>query len=339
MPLDLVNATPFTCDRYALTARNGATYLRVVLKGAYDVLSGGLVRPAATQPEIVLTDEYWGEPGRSAVKYESDLLLVKPGTDLLVLGEACAPGDRPVERMSVGLAYRGRWLKRLRVTGDREWRRGFSGLTPSSPRPFVRMPITYDHAFGGSDENGSEPRNRSGKGYSSRGTPTEGQPVPNIEWPDQLIDSPRQRPAPAGLGVIAKHWMPRLKYGGTYDEQWLENDFPLLPSDFDDRFFHAAAQDQWIEQPQGGEMVLVDGMSPSGQLQFPLPSCGVPVTFTYEDAEVSSSMRVETVLVDTMARTCTITWSADADIHGDPFRLACIAIGEPATAAAGCCGS
>ena len=51
-------------------------------------------------------------------------------------------------------------------------------------------------------------------------------------------------------------------------------------------------------------------------------------------------MRPETVVVNTVERTCTITWSADADIHGDPFRLAKIIVGDPpAAGAAGCCGA
>ena len=35
MPLDLINTTPYTSGRYALTARNGATFLRIVVKGAF----------------------------------------------------------------------------------------------------------------------------------------------------------------------------------------------------------------------------------------------------------------------------------------------------------------
>ena len=238
MSLELVNSTPFTCGRYALTARNGATFLRIVAKAAFDLLPGGQVRRAEAQPEIVLSDEFWGEPGKSAVKHESELLLYKPGTDLVVIGEACAPGDRPVTTMTVGLAYQGRRLKQLQITGDREWRRGMLGLVPSAPRPFTRMPITYDRAYGGSDQEGSEARNRSGMGYSTRGANLEGAPLPNVEWSNDLIDNPSKRPTPAGFGVIARHWMPRMQYGGTYDQQWLENDFPLLPRDFDDRFFH-----------------------------------------------------------------------------------------------------
>ena len=338
MPLELVNSTPFTADRYALTARNGATFLRIVLKGAFDVLDNGQVKPAEVQPAIVMEDEYWGAPGKSAVKYESELLLYKPATDLVVVGDACAPGDRPVTRMMVGLSYQGRRLKQFQVSGDREWRRGLLGWSPSAPKYFTRIPVTYDRAYGGTDDEGSEPRNRSGMGYSTRASNMEGLPVPNIEWANDLSDSPSKRPAPAGFGVIARNWMPRMKYAGTYDDQWLETQFPLLPADFDDRFFHSVAADQWIDPPRGGEEIVIDGMSPRGQIRFALPSCAASVSLSYTSGQTQSMMRTETVLVDTLRRTCTVTWSADADIHGDPFRLERITIGDPSGAKPCGCG-
>jgi hypothetical protein len=284
-----------------------------------------------------MEDEFWGEPAKSSVKYESDLLLFKPGTDLVVHGEACSPGDRPVTKMAVALAYQGREVKRLQVSGDREWKLGLVGLAPSAPNYFTRMPVTYDRAYGGSDKAGSEARNRTGMGYATRASDLGGMPVPNIEFPNDCCDSPSRRPAPAGFGVIARHWMPRMRYAGTYDAEWMENQFPLLPADFDDRFFHSVTQDQWIAPPRGGEHVVIEGMSPRGTMRFRLPSCEMPVCLCYTDGSTESMMRTETVLVDTIRRTCTLTWSADADIHGDPFRLEKIAIGKsPGSKPCGC---
>jgi hypothetical protein len=271
------------------------------------------------------------------VKYESDLLLMKPGTDLVVHGDACSRFDRAVTSVMVGLGYQGKWLKQFRVCGDREWRQGMLGWSPSSPKPFTRIPVTYDRAYGGTDAGGSEPRNRSGMGYSTRGSGLDGKPVPNVEWYDRLLTSPSERPAPAGLGVIARHWMPRMQYAGTYDQQWLENEYPLLPADFDDRFFHSVTPDQWIDAPRGGEQIVIQGMAPSGPIRFQLPPCDVALRLRFTNCEQRSMMRTETVLVDTAKRRCTITWSADADIHGDPFRLEEIAVGDPAKAAAACC--
>ena len=48
------------------------------------------------------------------------------------------------------------------------------------------------------------------------------------------------RPRPAGFGPIAAHWQPRAASRGTYDERWKRDRQPLLPDDFDDRFYQCA---------------------------------------------------------------------------------------------------
>src|SRR5262245_60706553 len=45
---------------------------------------------------------------------------------------------------------------------------------------------------------------------------------------------------PFGFGFFPKNRPPRLGYAGTYDAKWTESRCPLLPEDFDDRFFQAA---------------------------------------------------------------------------------------------------
>jgi hypothetical protein len=50
----------------------------------------------------------------------------------------------------------------------------------------------------------------------------------------------KHRPSPAGFGPIACHWQPRVGFAGTYGDAWVANRLPLLPDDFDDRFFQSA---------------------------------------------------------------------------------------------------
>jgi hypothetical protein len=335
--LDLRNQTPYTCQSLPLTARNGATLLRIVLKGGFDILSDGQLGLAQKQPDVLMEDTYWGEPGKSSIRYESDVILGKPTTDLIIVGNARAPGGSPVEEMDVQVAYENRLIKRLRVFGNREWRRGLIGARITRPEPFSAMPIVYERAFGGSDEKGSEPRNRSGIGYSSEGNHAdEGMPLPNVEFPDQLIDSAGDTPEPAGLGVICKHWDPRLSYAGTYDEAWLEDRFPLLPEDFDTRFFQSVPADQWIERPRGGESVSIQGMTTDGLLRFRLPPCEIKLQLRYRDGVEDKLMEPETLLVEPDERRLLITWAASADIHGDPFRLLEMRVGEGGATVPGC---
>lgn len=84
-----------------------------------------------------------------------------------------------------------------------------------------------------------------GCGFRVRGSERAltGMPLPNLEDPKHLIDSPKDRPPPAGFGYIHPHWEPRWRYAGTYDEHWKKNRAPYLPTDFDPRFNQAAHPD------------------------------------------------------------------------------------------------
>jgi len=337
MALALRNNSTFTCQPVPLTAKNGATILRIVLKAGFAIAGDGELVRADEQPEVVMEDQYWGEPGISSIRYESDIVLDKPHTDLVVNGHARAPKGRPVTQMDVALAYQGRVLKRLRVIGDRVWRTGAVGWRMTAPSPFTEMPITYDRAYGGSDIKGSEARNRSGTGFtSSANSDFEGTPAPNIEFADQLISTLADKPEPAGLGVVSKHWEPRLFYAGTYDALWLEKQFPLLPHDFDNRFFQSVNQAQWIPRPHGGEQVAIQGMTDDGLWRFQLPDCDMKVKLRYRDRTEERLMDLDTILVEPDDRRLILTWHATADIHGDPFRLLEMTIGKPTDNSADC---
>ena len=51
---------------------------------------------------------------------------------------------------------------------------------------------------------------------------------------------PGQNVLAAAFGPVGRHWEPRVRYAGTYDDRWTEDRMPLLPKDFDDRFHNAA---------------------------------------------------------------------------------------------------
>jgi hypothetical protein len=339
MVLSLTNQTPFSCELLPMTEKNGASILRIVLKGTYQIGKDGKLEVAKEHPPAVMEDTYYGEPGKSAVKYESDIVLCKPRTDLLIIGQAHAPRGRPVTQMDIELHYQGRRLKQLRVFGDRVWEKSMIGWLPSAPKPFVQMPITYDRAWGGSDEKGSEERNRSGMGFAStHGKEFEGTPVPNIEDPRKLLSSPTDRPRPIGLGIIAKNWEPRLSFAGTYDEAWLEDGFPLLPDDFDMQFNMCTAPDQWVERPGGGEEIRLTGMTEDGELRFKLPAeLHMKVALFYKDRTEEKGMDLDTLLVEPDERRLTLTWRGSADIQGDPFRLEELVVGtSPERKPSGC---
>src|SRR5215469_9031201 len=110
------------------------------------------------------------------------------------------------------------------------------------------MPLLYERAFGGWDctdedpqKHRYEPRNPAGTGFRHTHRAEDEFALPNIEDPAQPFRTYGERPPPAGFGFIAANWLPRLSFAGTYDRAWDDERKPLLPTDFDRRFFNGAS--------------------------------------------------------------------------------------------------
>jgi hypothetical protein len=82
------------------------------------------------------------------------------------------------------------------------------------------------------------------------------------------------------VGALGRNFEARVRLAGTYDEKWLENTFPFLPSDFDFRYFQSAPPDQQIPYPRGGERVQLQNLTPEPLPAFRLPRIEVPVEAT-----------------------------------------------------------
>jgi hypothetical protein len=106
-----------------------------------------LTRPRKQQPPI-LAPQHLGKPGESSLRYDTDFVLRRPATDVIVHGIAHAPGGAAARSVDVAMAVGGR-TKALRVHGPRQWEKRVSGVMPSAAVPFTQMPITYSCAVPG----------------------------------------------------------------------------------------------------------------------------------------------------------------------------------------------
>jgi hypothetical protein len=203
------------------------------------------------------------------------------------------------------------------VFGDRVWEGNVAAATPSYVAPFVRMPLAWERAFGGSDVTAkgptAEPRNPAGTGYRAPdgAKPVAGMPLPNVEDPDLLITSWKDAPVPAGFAAIAPHWLPRRAYAGTYDDAWMKNRAPYLPADFDLRFCQVAATG--LTTPGfllGGELVELNGMTPNGFLRFTLPVVCVSVDYRLDNDSESRLTVLDTVIIEPDAGRFMMVWRA-----------------------------
>jgi hypothetical protein len=310
----LENETPFAFDMMGLADEEGRQLLLLVVKATYDLGGSGL-KLAEEQVPVSWSGEAWGTPGESSDKYEPEGAFFKPATDVVLVGHAYPPQKGATEGL-VALQV-GPLKKTVRVVGERTWFRSLGHIAATKPLPFEKLPLTWERAFGGWDRTDAakpafEPRNPVGTGF--RASPRhfeEGLKLPNLEDPAEPLRELGQRVTPVGFGFTSPHWQPRAKYAGTYDEGWNKTRKPLLPKDFDRRFFNAAAPG--LVAPgylKGDEPVIISGASSRGRLTFPLPGQAAP-TLTLEVegmGEVKPPMRLDTVILDTDAERILLLW-------------------------------
>jgi hypothetical protein len=186
------------------------------------------------------------------------------------------------------------------------------------------MPIVYERAYGGGDRKSETPerdwewRNPVGTGFAVAKGNIEGVPLPNIEEPAHLIRSWNDRPAPAGFGVIAGHWQPRVSLAGTYDDRWMENRQPLLPEDYQDCYHQCAPQDQ--QSPdflRGGEPVALSGLTPLSTLEFCLPRIfpRLETRFYAGEPEVHQPPKLHTVIIEPDFPRVSLVWHSALPCH------------------------
>ena len=316
------NLTRFAATDLPSLDRDGRGLLLVCVSGRFELPSPGkaaaeTVEPSENQPPPVFEDAYWGEPGKSSLKYEGQSCYFRPGTDIYMNGSAWAPLGRPAPVVPVNLRV-GSCQQHLVAIGDRFWRRGtLSGGHISSPEPFVSMPLVYERSFGGAVAAELwEPKNPVGRGLYRNSKEALDRPLPNIENPKDLIKDLTDHPAPMGVGPIARNWQPRLSYAGTYDEKWVKEDAPLWPKDLDERFFCAASPG--LTSPKhlvGGEPVLLEGVAPDGGFRFALPQVRLVVKARFRKREERRLMTLDAVTLEPDEGTITLTWRAAISAH------------------------
>jgi len=324
--LDIRNQTPFDSAVIPCIDKEGYEHATVVIKGTFDIANNNVVLPISEeQVPIVHVDEYYGEPGKSSIRYGSDSSMIKKGCDVVLIGHAYTNGaDRKTVDVSLQV---GPLRKIIRVFGDRQWTNSLGSWGIVGPVPFDKMPLIYEKAFGGKDDSHSdkfmhktEQRNPVGTGFCISGNKQklEGMPLPNLEDPNVLIKSWKDKPTPTGFGFIGSDWMPRKQYVGTYDAGWLKSKCPLLPNDFDDKFFNNAnpglTSSEYLE---GGEPVKVLNASKDGDLSFNLPQTCIEISMWIKGEKKKHVPNLDTVIIEPDEQRVIMLWRATIQCNRD----------------------
>jgi hypothetical protein len=333
----LENTTPFAANFTLALDKKGHEQVVLVTKAtfAFPETRGAPTLVADRQLPLFEADAFGADPAWDATIFETDFAHFKPLCDVLCHAKAHAPQGQPATTVDVGIRL-GQWAKKFTVHGSRIWLRGAAGHVPSEKRPFVQQDIGYDHAYGGIDPEAEDPamaktfgENPVGLGYYPNSLRREGLALAQTSESGLDAVSPDGGFRPMAFGPVGRSWLPRRSYGGTYDDEWLDNRVPLLPHDFDDRYFQSAAADQQIPYPLGGEPVEVVNLSPQGRLAGEIPRLQIVVVFERKSGRITQRVaNLDTVLLLPEDRRMCLTWRTRITAERDLFEFARAVISE-----------
>jgi hypothetical protein len=281
MSLKLENQTPFSVVIFEQIYPSGQIIHCLGVRATF--------RLSSSQIELTLDrnqnlfswiDEYNGSEASATLKRQSDFIAYKPGTDITIQGYTYSPSGQKETSWVAGLLVKtqeGALLpdKRIRVFGERFWRKmelpppkGWSWFrsSPLSSPVFVlteaqktqKVPLIWQRSAGGRRYNPEEKdivydlRNPVGLDTPLwDGNTLDLYPAPQFEALNTPLADSQTLYDPVNFAPIHPAWTSRLMYAGTYNDLWKNEQWPLLPQDFDYRFYQCAPQDQiitpWLE--------------------------------------------------------------------------------------------
>jgi len=317
---------------------SGRELLVIAVKGTFRMpdTPGARLQVHEEQLPLVMSDVFFGEPGFSAPRYEIDFAPRKLRCDVLLNGHAYAPGGRPTARMTVQVAIGG-WSKAFEVIGDRKWYSAVGGRA-TSPESFIQMPISYDRAFGGVDQRHEDPAkhaafmpNPAGRGFHKHLVDEwlQGSPLPNTEERGVTVSQPNGAYRPMSFGPIGRQWEPRVRYAGTYDQRWLDDQFPFLPADFDPQYYQAAPLDQQLALPVGEQMVSLVNLTPDGRRDFTIPHFEAPIVVFPKRGEREDIVAIaDTIVIEPDEERVTMTWRVARPLKKNMLEIAQVLVGR-----------
>ncbi|NHZ98854.1 DUF2169 domain-containing protein [Massilia sp. CCM 8734] len=293
----IVNHTGVPHFWFQQTGPEGERLDVLVVRATFDFAAHGeTITLSQEQHPVVAGDTYAGpassDPLRSVIQEDGDLVPYKPGTDILVGGHALAPGGLACAQWVAGIRV-GTLKKLVRLHGPRQFRKQAFGWRLGTASPVESVCLDYRLAYGGcvdvaaafTRDGEADTIRHSGNPAGIGWLPAPGDykhlgragrtfvarwvaeqkvlAAPQIEAPLDPVTHPFSRLPPQGLSSIARWCTPRVDYQGDFDALWRTKRYPLLPENFDSRYFQNAPADMVITPHlRGDETVTMTGLLP-----------------------------------------------------------------------------
>lgn len=315
-----VNHTPFPAIAFDSLNVKRRLHTTTVLRARFrfhqtDTKDLWTLRLDPNQGGLEAEDLYYDDDLSQPVQRESDYAPYKSATDIILNGTAYSADNPLQQHWHCGILVENDQKeilleKSLRVCGERTWQKKEGEWQLSEPAPIDQVSLNPRNAFGGKKHTPDTPDNQEielsnyyaanphGKGWYSDHLP-EPYHAPQIMHPSETLDSPETEYPPAHFS-----WVPRLsplrhKKAGTMDEQWLQNESPFLPDDFDEDYYLGTAPDQQIRPHlKGNEIITLSHLLPRyPQQRIQLPDYLLLYRYLFAEQEaILGRMDLDTVL-------------------------------------------
>jgi hypothetical protein len=247
------------------------------------------------------------DPSRS-VRAPGDLTPFKMRADVVVVGNAYAPGRIPVRSLVARLVV-GTIDKSIEVACDRQFTP--DGRLQEAPG-FANMPLVYERAAGGpgtANPVGIRPDARDAYGQRL---------VPNLQPPGAAMSAPTDQVAPIGFGPIPASWAERRdrlgRHAATFDPGQIAE--TVVPEDIDPLFFNVAPGDQTLASLRENERIVLENLHPAYPKLVTSLAGAKPRAFLDGRAGGAQEVRLRADLlwIDTDRGICTVTWRAQVSL-------------------------
>lgn len=269
----------------------------IVAKITYS-LAPGIVPPLDEPIPIQEADGHWDDDPARSVHIPSDVAPFKKNPEVVVVGSAFAPGDRPaasvIARVIVGSVD-----KSVEVHGPRFVRDGAIEETQRARR----FPLRYEYAAGGPDSD--NPMGIDIARADIRGR----RPVPQI-LPVACEVSPHLTHLPTiGLGPLPAVFRTRSEELRPVDRAWLDDyGIDALPMGFPSNYFQSAPPDQWLSRSlAANERIVLENLHQRHpRLVMTLPGLE-PLAVILGQSE-PLRLRADLLVIDSDQGLCTLTF-------------------------------
>ena len=269
--------------------------------------------PLAGEPRLGSEQKLWP----MLTEYAPDFIeqpIPRLRSEYLLYGSVYAPQDNPQQNYVDFGVRLGALTKKARAFGRRVMR----GRRLEIQQAFEPLPISPEYAYGGPDY----AENPAGTGHPSaaQGDALE---LPRIElhshpWhPDVSVNKP------ALFGALDVMHPRRQQLAGSYDDEWLKNDYPGMPKDADWGIFNTTMPDQQTDNWQGDEsfdLIHLHPQYPKLHGRLPAIKARVLLRFKGEEALHSLNSQLRTVLFLPSANAYVMIWQTQGKISTDDAR-------------------